>query len=127
MRYGITNRINPEEFGQYYLPMCMLALTFSGLVMLFRICRPLNVFRAVLCATMLGLCIAAFAIPQVAALLYDGWEEIEWDYAKILIVVVVIEAAFPVSSWMIDLMHIIMPSSTAKQHPKPQPEQQQQR
>ncbi len=124
MAMYLTNRIDPAEFGQYYLPMCMLALTFSGLVMLFRICRPLNVFRAVLCATMLGLCIAAFAIPQVAALLYDGWENIQWDYAKILIVVVVIEAAFPVSSWMIDLMHFIMPSSTGKQHAKPQEPQQ---
>ena len=118
MAMYLTNRIDPEEFGEYYLPMCMLALTFSGLVMLFRICKPLNVFRAVLCVSMLALCITAFAVKPLAELLYDGWSDIQWDYAKILIVVVVIEAAFPVSSWLIDLMHVIMPSSTdsKKQH-----------
>ncbi len=116
MAMYITNVIDPAEFGQHYLAMCMIALSFSGLVMVFRVCRPLNVFRAVLCASMLGLCIAAFAIPQFTDLfLYAGWKDIQWDYAKILIVVVVIEAAFPISGWLIDLMHLIFPSSTGKQ------------
>ena len=94
----------------------MIALTFSGLVMVFRICKPFNVYRAVLCVSMLALCIAAYCVPQIARLLYANWESIEWDYAKILTIVVVLEAAFPVSSWMIELMHYIFPSSTGKKH-----------
>ena len=50
----------------------------------------------------------------VDKLFFAGWAELEWDYAKILIIVVVIEAAFPVSNWMIELMHILFPSSTGK-------------
>lgn len=114
MSMYITNVIDPAEFGQYYSPMCMIALTFSGLVMVFRICKPFNVYRAVLCVSMLALCITAYAVDPLAELFYKGWKTIEWDYAKILIIVVVIEAAFPVSSWMIELMHIIFPSSTGK-------------
>lgn len=116
MAMYLANVIDPEEFGQHYLAMCMIALTFSGLVMVFRICRPLNVFRAVLCVSMLALCITAYAVPQLAGLWYANWNEIDWDYAKILTIVVVIEAAFPISSWMIELMHYIFPSSTGKKH-----------
>lgn len=114
MAMFLTSVIDPAEFGEHYLAMCMIALTFSGLVMVFRLCKPFNVFRAVLCVSMLALCITAYAVPQLASLLYEGWAEIEWDYAKILTIVVVIEAAFPVSGWLIELMHILFPSSTGK-------------
>ncbi len=121
MAMYLTNVIKPEEFGDYYLPMCMLALTFSGLVMVYRICKPLNVYRSVLCVTMLALCIAAFSIPQIGDLLYfksdtNKWSTLDWDYAKVLVVIVVIEAAVPVSNWLISIMHIIMPSSVQKKH-----------
>ena len=115
----LTQVIDKAEFGQHYLAMCMIALTFSGLVMLFRICKPVNVYRAVLCVSVLAICITAYAVPQIAGLLYEGWGTIEWDYAKILTIVVVLEAAFPVSSWMIELMHYIFPSSTGKKHAAP--------
>ena len=114
MSMFITNEIDKAEFGQHYLAMCMIAITFSGLVMVFRLCQPFNVFRAVLCASMFALCVTAFAVPQITELLYKGWSNIKWDYAKILIIVVVIEAAFPLSSWLISLMHIIFPSSVNK-------------
>lgn len=117
MAMFLTNVIKPSEFADFYKPMCMIALTFSGLVMVYRVCRPLNVYRAVLCVSMLGLCIVAFAVPQITGLLYEGWSKLTWDYAKVLVVVVVIEAAVPVSGWLIDLMHILMPSSVGtKKH-----------
>ena len=116
MSMYLTNVIDPDEFKNHYLAMAMIALTFSGLVMVFRFCRPFNVYRAVLCAVVLAICITAFVVPPVVVdkLFFAGWAELEWDYAKILIIVVVIEAAFPVSNWMIELMHILFPSSTGK-------------
>lgn len=116
MAMYLTNVIDPDEFKNHYLAMAMIALTFSGLVMVFRFCKPFNVYRAVLCAAVLVMCITALVVPPVIVdkLFFAGWEELEWDYAKILIIVVVIEAAFPISSWMIDLMHILFPSSTGK-------------
>ena len=108
-----TNINHGTEFSEHYLPMCMIALTFSGLVMVYRVCKPLNAYRIILCLSMLALCITAYSVKPLAELLYTGWSELKWDYSKILIIVVVIEAAFPVSSWLISLMQVIMPSSTS--------------
>ncbi|MDE7453183.1 MAG: HAD-IC family P-type ATPase, partial [Clostridia bacterium] len=114
-----TNINHGTEFSDYYLPMCMIALTFSGLVMVYRVCKPLNAYRAILCLSMLGLCIAAFAVkPITEKLLYTGWTYLKWDYSKILIIVVVIEAAFPVSNWLIKLMQVIMPSASNTVKPR---------
>ncbi len=58
----------------------------------------------------------AYAVPFITeTLLYAGWQALEWDYAKILTIVVVIEAAFPISGWLIELMHLIMPSAKRRQ------------
>ena len=114
----VTNEIKPDEFGDYYKAMCMIALTFSGLVMVFRTCRPLNVYRSVLCVSVLAVTIVCFSIPALANLFYDGWKNLEWDYAKVLIIVVVLEAAFPISGWITALMHIILPSATGKHKQK---------
>ena len=93
MAMYLTNVFNPDEFGSHYLAMCMMALTFSGFVMVFRICQPFNVYRAVLCAAVFALCVTAYAVPFITeTLLYAGWQALEWDYAKILTIVVVIEA-----------------------------------
>lgn len=119
MAMYLTNVIAPDEFGEHYMAMCVMALTFSGFVMVFRICQPFNVFRAVLCVAVFAICAAAFAVPYFAEnMLFKGWSNIVWDYAKILTLVVVLEAAFPASEWLIKLMHIILPSATSDAKPK---------
>lgn len=115
MSMYLTNVFAPDEFGDFYLPMCMIALTFSGFVMVFKLCQPFNVYRAVLCAAVFAICVIGFAVPWIAEhILYTGWYDLEWDYAKVLIIVVVIEAAFPIAGWCIKLMQTIMPSSVDK-------------
>ncbi|MDE6585861.1 MAG: HAD-IC family P-type ATPase [Clostridia bacterium] len=112
MSMYLTNEFNPEEFGANYRAMCMIALTFSGFVMVFRTCQPFNVYRAVLCAAVLAICVTGYSVPYITEkLLYTGWSELTWDYAKVLTIVVVIEAAFPISGWLRDIMHILMPST----------------
>ena len=119
MAMYLTNVIDPDEFGQHYLAMCMMAMTFSGFVMVFRTCQPLNVYRTTLCLVVFGLCVMGYAVPWITEhLLYKGWTDLEWDYAKILTIVVAIEASFYVSKWLIELMHIIMPSTDTKKQIK---------
>lgn len=101
-----------EEFEDFYLPMCMMAMTFSGLVMLYRVCTPFNAYRLVLFLSMVAITVVALSVPVLAEMLYQGWTALIWDYAKILIVVVAIEAAFPISQWLIKIMQIVLPSST---------------
>ncbi|MCD8306757.1 MAG: HAD-IC family P-type ATPase [Clostridia bacterium] len=114
MSMYITKVFN-DDFLDYYKPMCMLALTFSGFVMVYRTCQPLNLYRTVLCAAVLAICIVGVAVPYLTdAMFYTGWLDLQWDYAKVLVVVVVVMAAFPISGWMLKLMHFIMPSSVGK-------------
>jgi len=112
MSMYVPYAVNKAEFEQYYKAMAMIALTFSGFVMVFRVCQPFNAYRVVLCVSIFAICVTAFAVPVLTdALLYTGWRELKWDYAKILIIVCIIEAAFPISNWLISLMHFLMPSS----------------
>ena len=113
MSMYLTYVIDSQTFAHYYTPMCMMALTFSGLVMLFRVCQPFNAYRLVLFLANVAICAVALSVPQLADMLYSGWSELEWDYSKLLIIAVVIEAAFPISKSLIRIMEIIMPSSTS--------------
>lgn len=113
------------DFRQYETAMCTVALTFAGLVMLFRVCQPINPFRLVLFTLMFTLCVLAFTLPQInflngsiAQMLVAGWDSLNWDYSKLLIVACTIEAAFPISAWLINIMQILMPSSTENATPK---------
>lgn len=112
MALYITGTVASAEFGTYRQAMCMIALTFSGMVMLYRVCQPFNGYRVVLFLSMLAVAIVCFAVPELASFLYLGWNNLNWDYAKVLVIVVVLEAAFPLSSALIKIMEIIMPSST---------------
>ena len=106
------------EFRDFKTAMCMMALVFSGLVMLYRVCQPFNAYRLVLYFSMVALTILALTVPPIGRLhiadtLCLGWGSLNWDYAKVLIVVVAIEAAFPLSKSLIKIMQIIMPSATS--------------
>lgn len=116
MAMYLTTEISPEIFDdKHRMAMCMVALTFSGFVMVFRLCQPFNAYRIVLCMSVLAICVLALYITTLPVaiindMLFDGWSELKWDYGQILTIVVVIEAAFPLSGWLIKLMHIIMPT-----------------
>ncbi len=114
MAMYITKNFN-DDFIPYYKAMCMIALTFSGFVMVYRTCQPFNLYRAVLCIVVLAICIIGVSVPVITEnMFYTGWTEIEWDYSKVLVIVVVIMAAFPLSSWIQKLMYYIMPSASGK-------------
>ncbi len=112
MAMYLTCRFGGAEFDGYSTAMCMMALTLSGLVMLFRVCQPFNGFRLVLFVCCVTLSVVALAVPLTANLLCEGWSKLTWEYSKVLIVLVAIEAAFPISSSLIKIMQVIMPSST---------------
>lgn len=127
----LTCTLGGSEFDGFQTAMCMMALVFSGLVMLYRVCQPFNGYRLVLYVVMVVLTILALTLPpignvghplylHIADELCKGWANLHWSYAKVLIVVVAIEAAFPLSSSLIKIMQIIMPSSTEGAKKKPE-------
>ena len=109
----------PQTYEPYYVPMCMMAMTFAGLIMLFRVCQPFNGYRLVLFACMVAATAVALCVPQIGDMLYNvsdeaKWSLLHWDATKLLILAVATEAAFPISNSLIKIMQILLPSSTGK-------------
>ena len=93
-----------------YEPMLILSLTFTGLVMLLRICQPLNLIRTVLFAFCSAACVAVLTIPMLGELIYEGWSEIDFSITQILLIVVLVQASLPVSAGLIKFFDLFNPA-----------------
>ncbi len=92
--------INGYGFKTNFQPMLILAVTFGGIVMLYRVLKPLNVIRSVLYGGCLAVCIIVLSVPLLSEIVYKGWSVVEFNLAQILYILVVILAAFPISGWL---------------------------
>ena len=101
-------QFNNAQFADTVIAMCMIVFTFSGLVMLFRLCQPFNLYRAGAFALMLVVVIVALAVPFLGEMLYMGWSALKWDYAEIITLACVILASFPLSELFIRLVGLIV-------------------
>lgn len=99
-----------EVIGSVYEPMLMIALTFNGLVMLLRICQPFNLIRAVLWCSMAVLCITVLAVPALGNIVYTGWSDLEFNLTQLLLMIVIIQAAIPVSSMLLRFFDMFNPA-----------------
>lgn len=98
------------ETVSLYEPMLILALTFTGLVMLLRICQPLNLIRAALFAICTAACVTVLAVPTLGELVYEGWSHIDFNVTQILLIVVLVQAAMPVSTGLIKFFDMFNPA-----------------
>ena len=98
------------ETASVYNAMMMMTLTFTGLVMLLRICQPLNVIRAVLFGSMAALCITVLAVPFLGNIVYEGWDALKFNLTQILLLVVIVQAAIPVSNGLIKFCDMFNPA-----------------
>lgn len=90
--------------------MLMVSLTFTGLVMLLRICQPLNLIRAVLWGTMAALCITVLAVPVLGNIVYAGWGNLHFNLTQLLLMIVIVQAAIPVSSMLLRFFDMFNPA-----------------
>jgi cation-transporting ATPase E len=98
------------DTGSVYNAMLMMTLTFTGLVMLYRICQPLNLLRTVLILLMTALCITVLAVPFLGEFVYAGWSALKFNMTQILLLIVIVQAAFPVSSVLIKFFDMFNPA-----------------
>ncbi len=113
-----TQEMIGEKLTDLINPLMMLAVTFGGLVMLFRILQPLNMLRIVTYAVSLGITIVILAIPVLGNLVYDHWDTVTLNFQQVLYILVVILAAFPVSNALMrlgDLMNPLEPEKGKEQ------------
>ena len=92
----------------HYQAIMMIVLTFSGSVMLYRICQPFNLLRGVLFIVSTTLCLAVLLIkPLGDALVLNGWAGLDFSLSQMLIVIIVIQASFPISGFLIRAFDMI--------------------
>ena len=93
-----------------YSALMMLALTFVGLVMLFRICQPFNIVRAILFISMAILCATVVAVPFLGGIVFDGWSQVNFTLDQILLIIIIVQATLPLSSVFIKFFDLINPA-----------------
>ena len=93
-----------------YEAMMMLALTFCGLVMLYRICQPFNIVRAILFIMSAFLCVCVVSIPVVGNFVFEGWADIHLNLQQLLLLIIIVQASFPVSGFLIKFFDLINPA-----------------
>ncbi len=102
----------PVAEGQpdVYKAMLCLVLTLTGLVMLYRICQPFNVVRAVLFVCVGALCAITLAVPLLGNLVIDQWGDIELQLPQILLLIILVQAAVPISAILIRFFDMFNPA-----------------
>ena len=93
-----------------YHALMMVVLTFSGLVMLFRICQPFNLLRAILFITSSLACLLVISIPFLGEIVFSGWSALEFSLEQALLLIIIIQATFPLSNFLIKAFDLINPA-----------------
>ena len=101
-----------DEFGYEtleYQALMMIALTFTGLVMLYRICQPFNIVRVCLFAITAFLCIFVLSVPILGEIVFANWSLVEFNVSQILVMIIIVQAAFPISAFLIKFFDMMNP------------------
>lgn len=98
-----------------YQALLMIVLTFSGLVMLYRICQPFSLVRAVTFILATLACALFISVPALGELVFSvdyggvsvGLGDLDFTLSQILLVSVIIQACFPISGLLIRFFDMI--------------------
>lgn len=90
-----------------YQALMMISLTFTGLVMLYRICQPFNIVRACLFAVATALCVLVISVPVLGEIVCDGWTNVSFTLPQALLIVIIVQASFPVSKGLIKFFDML--------------------
>ncbi len=90
-----------------YQALMMIALTLSGLVMLYRICQPFDVVRAATYLVSVACCILFMILPFLGSIV--GLVNLTFTLPQILLLIILVQASFPISGWLIRFFDMINP------------------
>ena len=93
-----------------YQALMMIALTFSGLVMLYRICQPFNLLRAALFFVTTILCVIVLSVPFLGEIVFNGWSNVTFILSQKLLIIIILLCMFPISSSLMKLFDMINPA-----------------
>ena len=93
-----------------YQALMMVALTFSGLVMLYRVCQPFNVTRAITFLVAVACCLLFLTVPILGEIVFVGLGDLKFTLDQILLIIIIVQASFPVSGFLIRFFDMINPA-----------------
>ena len=115
--YAIHSSSLAETFGfvrstetDIYNAMMMIALTACGLVMLYRICQPLNILRTVLWIVAVFMCAVVLAVPAFGEFVFNGWSNLDFTVPQILLMIIIVQASYPISAFLIKAFDMLNPA-----------------
>ena len=106
--FGFTDAAGFETLE--YNATLMIVLTFSGLVMLFRICQPFNLLRACTYIVSVALCVLVVTITPLGGFVFDDWHLVSFTIPQILLIIIIVQACFPISAFLIKLFDMMNPA-----------------
>jgi len=95
-----------------YTAMMMLVLTLVGLVMLYRICQPFNILRAILFIVISVACATVLSVPFLGSIVFDDWNAVHFNLQQILLLIIIVQATIPLSGGLIRLFDMMNPVET---------------
>ncbi len=108
VNFGLVNGSGAETNA--YHALMMIALTFSGLVMLYRICQPFNIVRAVTFILAVAACVLFISTPVLGEIVFTGLSGVDFNLPQILLIIIIVQASFPISSLLIKFFDMINPA-----------------
>ena len=87
----------------------MIVLTFTGLVMLYRICQPFNIVRAGLFVLATCLCVLFISVPLLGEIVFTSWSSVHFTLPQVLLTVIIVQASFPLSGFLIKFFDMLNP------------------
>ncbi len=99
-----------------YRALMTIALTLSGLVLLYRICQPFNIVRVVTYIVAATCCILFMTVPFLGEIVFEctetvgGLADITFTLPQILLLVIIVQACFPISSILIKFFDMMNPA-----------------
>jgi cation-transporting ATPase E len=100
MAVYISSLMQFGAFTPLYRALAVLAVTFSGLIMLFHICRPFNRLRLGVWVGSACACSLVFSVPFLANIIVSGWSSLFFSFHDVLILLCILVVDFPFSRIM---------------------------
>ena len=108
--FGLVKSLDVTNPNHEYKAMMILALTGCGLVMLYRICQKFNVLRAILYIVTVSLCVLMISVGWLSKFVYVSWSAVALTMPQILLLIIIIQAAFPLSAFLIKACDMFNPA-----------------
>ena len=106
--FGLLDAAGTETHE--YQALLIIALTFTGLVMLYRICQPFNIVRAILFIIATLLCSLMISVPALGKVIYEYWPAVDFTLPQILLMIIIVQASFPISGFLIKACDMLNPA-----------------